>query len=106
MEMSDEETINYIIENFDFERVRGTMQLLDWRWSVNGSLTELEVPSVAKLVLSAQRYLTMAVEGARKNKSEYFTGSGGFYADAHYNATSDTVYAKLSFVLESFDNYD
>lgn len=104
--MNDKEVVEYIIKDFDFEHVHYVMKLLNWQWAVNGSLSDMEVPSISHLVLSAQRYLTMAVEGARNNKKEYFAASGGFHAIAHYDSESDKVCAQLSFVLESMDNYD
>ena len=56
------------------------MTFLDWKW-FNFYEGSSEVPSIARLVRTAQQYLEMAYDGLSKlehNDYQYMVGSGGF----------------------------
>lgn len=105
---SKEQLINEVLDNFDFEKVHKVMTFLNWRW-ISLSEGTSEVPSIAKLVRSAQQYLSMAYDGLSKidhKESEYMTGSGGFEAWARrYPAglNKPDILLTLAFNLVSFE---
>lgn len=103
-----QELINEVLDNFDFEKVHKVMTFLDWKW-FSYSESTMEVPSIAKLVRTAQQYLEMAYDGLEKiehNEHSYMVGSGGFEAQAkRYPAGLDKpdVLLTLTFNLASFE---
>ena len=77
-----EELINEVLDNFDFVRVHEVMKFLDWKW-YDFQENTCEVPSIAKLIRTAEKYLSQAYDGLAKsewNSNEYVTISGGFEA--------------------------
>ena len=103
-----QELINEVLDNFDFEKVHKVMTFLEWKW-FSYSESTMEVPSIAKLVRTAQQYLEMAYAGLEKiehNEHSYMVGSGGFEAQAkRYPACIDKpdVLLTLTFNLASFE---
>ena len=103
-----QELINEVLDNFDFEKVHKVMTFLEWKW-FSYSESTIEVPSIAKLVRTAQQYLEMAYAGLEKiehNEHSYMVGSGGFEAQAkRYPACLDKpdVLLTLTFNLASFE---
>ena len=85
-----EKQINYILENFNFEKVKQVMGCLKWTYYDSPN-----IPSIYTLVKLAENLLSKASE-----KEDIVVGSGGFEAE--------NVKGKLSlkFVVESWDNYD
>ena len=105
---SKEELINEVLDNFDFERVHKVMTFLNWKW-ISLSEGTNEVPSLAKLVRTAQQYLEMAYDGLEKiehNEHSYMVGCGGFEVWAkRFPAGLDKpdVILILSFNLAQFE---
>ena len=105
---SKEELINEVLDNFDFERVHNVMTFLNWKW-ISLSEGTNEVPSLAKLVRTAQQYLEMAYDGLEKiehNEHSYMVGCGGFEVWAkRFPAGLDKpdVILILSFNLAQFE---
>ncbi len=103
-----QELINEVLDNFDFEKVHKVMTFLDWKWISLSDATN-EVPSIAKLVRTAQQYLEMAYDGLAKasyEDNQYMVGSGGFEAQAkRYPAGLDKpdVLLTLSFNLAQWE---
>lgn len=103
-----QELINEVLDNFDFEKVHKVMTFLEWKW-FSYSESTMEVPSIVKLVRTAQQYLEMAYAGLEKiehNEHSYMVGSGGFEAQAkRYPACLDKpdVLLTLTFNLASFE---
>ena len=103
-----QELINEVLDNFDFERVHKVMTFLNWKW-ISLSEDTNEVPSLAKLVRSAQQYLSMAYDGLEKiehNEHSYMVGCGGFEVWAkRFPAGLDKpdVILILSFNLTQFE---
>jgi hypothetical protein len=99
--MNDE--IDYIISKFNFERVHVAMTAVDWKWAKQ-SLSPKEVPSVARLKLTARNLL----ETAYKEKTT--TSSGGFLAKYHPSIDKLDAFLSLKFVLDyavsGYDNHD
>ena len=77
-----EDLINEVLDNFDFDKVHKAMTALEWKWYGFQEDT-LEVPSIARLIRTAEKYLSQAYDGLAKNEwnsNEYMTASGGFEA--------------------------
>lgn len=98
-----EKMIQNIMENFNFEEVQYTMDLLDWKWRG-------EHVTVEMLREQAERLLRGAM-GSRLGefKSEHHeigivNGTGGLEAKAWCDETKTKIVAlDLKFVLESWD---
>lgn len=105
--LNQEETleamINNIIENFDFNKCRKTMKLLNWEWWGRG------VPTVEMLKESAREYLQCAAKGCLKREDHkshlnpYFCSSGGLKAIAWRNKYWNIEFLELEFVLTEWN---
>lgn len=98
--MEKQKAISGIIENFDFEKVHKVMEFLEWGWQDDG------VPTIGKLMLSAQKRLEEAFDYCNSNKTNYYTGSGGFHIKADYDKKEGCTYLELSFQLANWDYYE
>lgn len=101
--------IEYILEEFDFDKVHKVMTALNWTWARSNNITsskcEFHVPNHYELIESARERLQNALEQAFKNESgRGFSETGGFRGEAFVE--EQNVYLVLSFILESWDNYD
>lgn len=81
--------IEEVLKNFDFEKVRKVMVLLDWKWHGDG---EPEIPSIYRMIELSRNLLKKA--GKRKH---------GLVATGGFIARHDDGNFELSFVLESFE---
>ena len=93
------ETIDDIMDNFDFDKVHEAMSLLGWRW-VDPYSQAFEIPHVSDLRKRARRLMQDAMGS---HMPSYSTGTGGFQVDKE--TIEGKVYLSLSFVLTSGDNY-
>jgi len=94
-----EKLVEEILENFDFERVKKVMDLLDWKY---GDFDE--TPSLFKLIKTAEERLDYSYKRAMERKEDCTTSCGGFQAFAGYNEEKETVsYLELQFVLTTWD---
>ena len=85
--------IDYIMDNFNFERVHVAMTALDWTWVDYLDMAKLSVPTVPMLRKAARRLLTSAADG------QITTASGGFQAKYWPPEGEDEAMLVLSFVL-------
>jgi hypothetical protein len=88
--LNHEEQIDYIIDNFNFEKVRCVMLSLDWQWSCtegNGHA----VPSITRLKAMARHLLRSSIKDTE-------VASGGFYATYYPPENGDDDYFVLKFV--------
>ena len=98
-----EAMINNIIENFDFNKCRKTMKLLNWEWSGRG------IPTIEMLKEHAKNHLQCAIDGClnkEKHKihtSPYFCSSGGLKATAMRNKYWNIEFLELEFVLTDWN---
>jgi hypothetical protein len=90
--------IDYIMDNFNFERVHVAMAALDWTWVDHSDMSKLSVPTVSMLRKTARRLLNSAADG------QITTASGGFYAKYCPPEGEDEAMLVLSFVLAEFDS--
>lgn len=97
--ITDKETL---FTEFDWKRVRQTMEVLNWTWSGGG------VPMIADLQKMAHNLLNdviRCVTDDPKKKSKMTVCSGGFEATAQRFKDSDKIYLELKFVVTSCGNY-
>lgn len=94
--------IDYIIDDFNFEKVNAAMQAVGWRWACGDQCT-LETPSVEKLRNKAKELLTKVIA---ERKSDYHAiGTGGFIAEADEHGLSlKFVLAQSEFLLSDFND--
>lgn len=95
------DSIDEIIENFNFDKVHMAMTMLDWKWAgENGDA----VPSMKELKDTARRLLTEAYkDGVEPDYAYNVVATGGFEAYIYDNNAME-----LKFVLDNFetDGYD
>ena len=94
--------INEILDNFSFEKVKKVMDFLNWEWfGSNG------VPEIYELRQHARKLMnTAATECVKSQQQDYFTECGGFRVEANKYEGNAKVYLRLSFNLESWENWD
>lgn len=102
--MDKQKAIENIIENFDFDKVHKVMTFLNWGWA---TVEEGGIPSIGKLIIHSQKYLSDVFDMCTRTKKDYYTGTGGFFVEAQYNNEENCCdYLKLRFELDSWDSYD
>lgn len=95
----EQEIIDNILNEFDFEKCYRVMEFLNWTWVFNPS-----PPSIHELRSSAKQRFDNAIEGilTEKNHSHhhrYFCSSGGLKASVWKNKYNQICDAELEFVL-------
>ncbi len=91
------ESINEVMENFDFERVENVMDCLKWKWGVEG-----RVPDIYEIRRFARQLLADACIGLSNliEDKKLSLSSGGFTATAYRDGS-----LSLSFVVEEYDHF-
>jgi hypothetical protein len=89
----EQDSIDHIMDNFDFEKVHRTMEALNWKW---GSLNAdtLRVPHLVELKQAARKMLREAV---LRPEPDYTVATGGFYVQK-----LDGEELKLTFQLDEW----
>jgi len=96
--LNHEEQIDYIIDKFNFEKVRCVMLTLDWQWACtegNGHA----VPSIARLKAMARHLLRSSIKDTEVT-------SGGLYATYYPPENGDDDYFVLKFVVAFANSVD
>lgn len=94
------ESVEDILDSFDFQRVQKAMEALAWHW------TEAEngLPSVAELRRQARRLLEDVYR--YQDIPSIIIGCGGFEATRIMEVGDLKKYLSLKFVVEEGDNYE
>ena len=94
--------IDEILDCFNFEKVKKVMDFLNWEWfGSNG------VPEIYELRQHARKLMNTAVTECIKSKhQDYFTECGGFRVECNKYEDDPKMYIRLSFNLESLENWD
>lgn len=92
---TSQEDIDYILDNFDFEKVKKIMDCLEWHWF---SLDA--IPSIGELRKCARGLLQDSLFRGIESKKDVETSTGGF--KANYYREEDLL--ELSFIIEELDN--
>lgn len=90
-----QEDINYILDNFDFEKVKIIMECLEWYWVSCDT-----IPSIGEMRKCARGLLKEALLKGVENKKDMEISIGGF--KALYLRNGD--FLELSFIVEEGDN--
>ena len=97
----EQELVDEVFENFDFDEVHKVMKLMKWKWvSHNG----FEIPSLERIKSSARARIEGAIECAKNSKrktkdTEFFSSSGGLKASAWKNSYGQITNIQLQFTL-------
>lgn len=105
--MDFRDVVEDVLDEFDFDKVHRVMDLLDWKWA--SSIINEEgngVPSKSALRKHARESLMDAAKRAYKEEEPYSSFSGGFLVRAEWDSRTSKIYLRLSFEVESWDNYD
>tara|TARA_R110000822_G_scaffold137410_1_gene274931 strand:- start:2411 stop:2704 length:294 start_codon:yes stop_codon:yes gene_type:complete len=94
------ETIENILDEFDFHRVQKVMKALDWRWYG----TEDVFPSVADLRRQARSLLEDVYH--HSDTTCITMGCGGFEATRLMGVGDLNKYLSLKFVVEEGNNHE
>ena len=97
--------INEIIANFDFERVKKTMEALNWEWAITKG-----IPNIEQLKENAIERLERAIElSTSPDNVKYhhhvgwISSSGGFKAVAWKNKKGKLKKLQLEFIVSDWD---
>ncbi len=93
----DSNTIDNVMDNFDFEAVHKTMTVLNWEWFD----AEAGVPTIAEIRVAARKLLRHAVKFASEQQRRAEVMTGGF----HVLVDPDDQYISLTFIVAQMDNY-
>lgn len=94
------ESIEDVLDCFDFQRVSQTMTALNWTWW-NAT------PEIWALRKAARQRLREAVKGLiSSGEKRYYSNSGGFQAEAETVEGDPKIYLTLKFVVSDWDNWD
>ena len=102
----EQELIDEVIENFNFEKCYLTMTLLNWKW---GTANGFMVPNVEDLKTSALERILSAINGSKENgrmtlNEVYYSSSGGLKASVCKNRYNQITYINLEFVLTDWSS--
>jgi hypothetical protein len=105
--------IDYIIENFDYDRVEKVMEVLDWTWAVHTD-SPTRRPTIKEMQKVNRKYLEYCIEQADRKmltskkgkKGKYSTFIGGFEYTASVYADTEKIYLGMKFVATEFNNYE
>lgn len=89
--------IDYILDHFNFEKVRVAMEAVDWKWANPMGEPGLSIPTIARMRQTARRLLERSVKDS-------CTGTGGFEAIYHPDDEDGGEYFELSFTLHHYDS--
>ena len=93
MTPKQQDALDNIMDNFDFDQVHKVMVFLNWKWAnMNGGLN---VPEKYELRSEARRLLKMAIE------EKTTVSTGGFIAE--YTEKEESRWMDLKLVISDWD---
>jgi hypothetical protein len=101
----EQELIDEILREFNFERCKLTMDYLNWTWGFTN-----QVPSIEELKKSALNRIHSAIEVIRNRKNISYhhpavCSSGGLQATVFVNKYGHITHIGLEFVLTEWSSY-
>ncbi len=93
-----EQMIEQIIDEFDFDRMHTVMVALDWQWQTTAG-NGLAIPSKERLIAAAQCHLRNCIRTG-------YCASGGLVARYHPGDDKGAEWFELEFVVCGADNCD
>lgn len=98
--MNKNQAINSIMNNFDFDRVQHTMEMLNWKWASS----EDKIVPLKLIIIKAMDLLNNVVDLTQTNKTDCVCSTGGLRAEAYWDEEDQEIYnLKLSFVLTEWE---
>ena len=102
---TEQELIDEILKEFNFEKCKVVMDHLHWTWGFNN-----QVPSIQQLKESARDRIESAIEGLKGSKKwsyhqPYMCSSGGLCAHVWKNRYGRICDIKLEFVLTEWATF-
>ena len=97
---NEQNDIETILDEFDFERVQHAMIALDWTWA-----TSAGVPTIGEMRKCARMLLNYA-KNANPDEPDYMTATGGFHVSRNLYPGDAKRYYSLSFVVNEWNNYE
>jgi uncharacterized protein YaaW (UPF0174 family) len=97
--------INFIINNFDYEKVYKTMIALDWKWFMKN--LSYRTPSIDEMKEINRKYLKYVYEFYKSYKDdeiEPMVSSGGFYYKIIEEDNEKDFILKMSFEVASTES--
>jgi len=85
--------VQQILANFDFEKVRKVMELLNWKW-----VDSEKTPTIGELYQTAEQLLNMVSNSLFTTSDQSTEELGGFVATIYDNGD-----LRLSFVVENYE---
>ena len=95
--MTEEEIIEDILDEFDFNKVSKVMEFLNWGWT-DGNFV-LAVPTIGQLRKRARTLMQSFI-----GKEDGMVATGGFWITK--KTFDGEPFYRLHFVLSSWDNYE
>ena len=95
MNKNENEIIEELLDEFDFNRIQKTMEALEWTWHN----TYPEIPRIGQLRKLARSLMKSCIE-----HEEYTTTTGGFFVSKR--TFDGNPQYRLMFVVEEQDNYE
>lgn len=92
-QLTKQDLIDDIMDNFDFEQVHKAMALLDWKWGMG---KEERIPDVSELRKYARNRLKEAI-----SNPNHYSSSGGFVAKQDKDGGLE-----LLFMLTEWNTWD
>jgi hypothetical protein len=97
---NEQDDIETILDEFDFEKAHQAMTALNWKWA-----TSAGVPTIGELRKHARMLLNCA-KNANSEEPDYLTASGGFYVSRNLYPGNAKRYYSLSFIVSEWNNYE
>lgn len=98
----DQNAIDEVMDNFNFEKVRQVMQFLDWGWGMEPDKAVPDVPTLKKTARSLLKDATHRINNGAEQSRQ---ATGGFEVFAYRDPKDDAnvpVYLELKFVVEDW----
>ena len=97
-----QETIDDIMDNFEFDKVHEVMEFLEWKWALDDGYC---VPSINDLRRRSRQLIKDVVSNLERNE-ECNVSTGGFTVRGWKSSDDGKIFLELSFVLTNWDNYE
>lgn len=92
--MANRRIVKRVLKNLDIEKIHKYMVDTNWKWVKDGSVYELEIPSVERIRSFVEDYTIQILD----SKEEHTTMcSGGFWFIKHGKDCISVVFALASF---------
>jgi len=96
---TEQDDIDEIMDEFDFVKVKQTMDALEWEWGMDG------VPYIGDMRKVVRNLFKAAMEHG-EHESSYIISTGGFHVTRTLFPGEPKRYYSLKFVVTEQNNYE